>query len=283
MTIDPELLAIAADLLPDADLATATVASGQFHDVVLVRGVAAVRVARNGPAADALPRRTAIIERLAAMDLPFAVPRPLTEVRASNGRTAVAVSWVDGADRMEQVDDPAPFRTMLTALSSVDISVLADVLYPPHEYAGGDDWPRLMLEDVVPLFPAEWRAEAAQRFEAAIALPEVEPSLVHGDLSGHNLHWDADGALVGVLDWDVASAWDPAIDVACLAGHGWATLAQVIDAQTYERAAVWYRTFGIEQLGAALLTGEPAEIDRYVRRGVQYLERTNGWEPPPFS
>jgi aminoglycoside phosphotransferase (APT) family kinase protein len=283
MTSDPELLAIAADLLPDADLATASVASGQFHDVVLVRGVAAVRVARNGPAAAALPQRTAITERLAALDLPFAVPRPLTDVRESHGRTAVAVSWVDGAGQPGAIDDPAGFRTILTALSAVDTSALADVLYPPHEYAGGADWPRLMLEDVVPLFPAEWQAEAARRFEAAIALPEVEPSLVHGDLAGHNLHWDAEGNLIGVIDWDVASAWDPAIDAACLAVHGWATVARVIDAQTYHRAAVWYRTFGIEQLGAALLTGDIVEIDRYVQRGVAFLERTDGWEPPPFS
>ena len=183
---------------------------------------------------------------------------------------------------MGEVADPAPFRTVLSALSAVDCAKLADVLYPPHEYAGGADWPRLMLEDVVPLFPARWRGEAARRFEAAIALPAVEPSLVHGDLAGHNLHWDAEGNLVGVLDWDVASAWDPAIDVACLATHGWRALAAVVDEETYRRAATWYRTFGIEQLGAALLTGDEAEIERYIGRGVGFLERTDGWEPPPF-
>lgn len=282
MTIDPELLAIAAELLPAADLTQARTATGQFHDVVLLPGVAAVRIARNAPAAAALPRRTAITARLAELDLPFAVPRPLTAVHTSNGRAAVAVSWVPGAGRRGEIDDAATFGTILSALSSVDCSALADVLYPPHEYAGGADWPRLMLEDVVPLFPARWQPEAARRFEAAIALPSVEPSLVHGDLAMHNLHWDADGRLTGIIDWDVASAWDPAIDVACLATHGWATVAKVVDEGTYRRAGVWYRTFGIEQLGAAVLTGDEAEIGRYITGGVTFLERTDGWEPPPF-
>mgnify|MGYP006195292123 CR=1 FL=1 len=52
----------------------------------------------------------------------------------------------------------------------------------------------------------------------------VAPSLVHGDLAGHNMRWERSGgdwALTGILDWDLASVWDPALNPAYLSlWHG---------------------------------------------------------------
>lgn len=144
-----------------------------------------------------------------------------------------------------------------------------------HAYAGGPDWYELMVEDVLPRLPHRWRPEAARRIGAAQQLPDVKPSLVHGDLAGDNMRWDVHGRLVDVVDWDLASAWDPAVDAACLSWHGWHTVQVAVSPETYRRARIWGATFGIEQVGAAVITGEPPHvIDRYVDAAVAWLDRT---------
>ncbi len=80
---------IAGTVLPGTDLAGATVATGQFHQVVLVPGTAAVRIARTADAAAELPRRTELSRRLAAL-LPFAVPVPLGEVVTASAAVVLA-------------------------------------------------------------------------------------------------------------------------------------------------------------------------------------------------
>jgi hypothetical protein len=46
-----------------------------------------------------------------------------------------------------------------------------------------------------------------------------------------------------------------------------------VDPDTHRRAHVWFQTFGLEQVAAGLLLGEPR--DRYVPRTVAWLERTS--------
>lgn len=93
----PHLLDIASALLPGTRLDNAFVApDGNIHEVMLIPGVAAVRVSRRPLGAASLPRRTEVLRRLAGADLPFQVPVPLTEVTTFGERAAVAVSWVDG-------------------------------------------------------------------------------------------------------------------------------------------------------------------------------------------
>lgn len=192
-----------------------------------------------------------------------------------DGRAALALSWVDGSPSPRGVGDPGQLRGLLAALAAVDLSAVEDVLAPPHAYAGGDDWYRLMVEDVVPRLPPRWRDEARRRIDEAAALPEVSPGLVHGDLAGDNMRWDDEGDLVGVLDWDLASAWDPAVDAGCLSWHGWETVREAVDEPTYQRARVWAATFGIEQIGSALVHGEPPDVvEQYVGATVAWLERT---------
>lgn len=251
-------LDLAAAVLPGADLGRAVVVQGEFHDVVLLPGEAVVKIARRA-ATPHLERRAALHAALAAAGLPFAVPRPLGPVCHLGERAAVALSWVDGAPAPAGSADPVRLRDLLDAVASVDVATLGGLLDVPHAYAGRDGWAELMLDGVVPRMPEDLRPEAARRVRAALDLLEVPPRLVHGDLAGDNLLWRA-GRVVGVLDWDLAAPFDPAVDAACLAWFGWDAVRAAVDDDTYRRACVWFGTFALEHLGAALAAGQPAPV-----------------------
>jgi aminoglycoside phosphotransferase (APT) family kinase protein len=134
---------------------------------------------------------------------------------------------------------------------------------------------------VVPRLPRSWRPEASRRIHAALDLPAVAASLVHGDLAGANVHWGEDGRLLGVLDWDLAQPFDPAVDAACLAWHGWDKVAAAVDRHVLHRAWTWYLTFGLEQVAFALLNGEPEDVvARRCSAAAGWLDRTTQLKPP---
>lgn len=256
---DEALVELALGLLPDARAEDCSVVRrGQFHVVVLAPGVGAVRVARDEDAADELRRVAALTERLAGMDLPFDVPVPLGPVTVQEGRPALATAWIPGAPAPRGSDRVAGVRRLLVGMTEVDVADLDGLLAPPRAYAGGEDWERLLLEDVVPLLPRRHRDDARRRVHACLVL-DATPAFVHGDLAGDNVLWDGD-EVTGVLDWDLAAAWDPAVDIACLAWHGWDTVRQVVgEGAAYQRARTWYRVFGLEQIAAGLLAGDDDE------------------------
>jgi aminoglycoside phosphotransferase (APT) family kinase protein len=288
---DDDLRATARRLLTDtpaSDVSTAVVVRGEFHDVVQLPGRAVVKVAR-GLAAQHLGRRAALLDALAGADLPFAVPRPLGEVVSiGEASAAVALSWVPGepalaggggAQRVEQL------QLLLAAVAGVDVSADSPVgrhLDVPHAYAGRERWAELMAQ-VVAMLPDEVRGDGEARLRTALELPPVAPSLVHGDLAGHNLRWNADGTLAGVIDWDLASAWDPAVDLGCLAWFGW----DAVDAAcaglggewhtAAERARAWFATFLLEGPAALLDDGAPeAVIAERSERVASALRRERG-------
>lgn len=259
--------------LPGADLRGAeVVVHGGSHDVVLLPGEAAVRVAREPGARAEVERVAELSRRLGALDLPFEVPQPLGPVVEHEGRVAVATTWIGGEPAPRGSGRPEDLAEVLEALAGVAPADLEDVLAPPHAYAGGLRWYELMTEEVVPRLPVRLQPEARRRVDAAEALQPVPPRLVHGDLAGDNLRWE-DGRLVGVLDWDLASVWDPAVDAACLAWHGWDTVRAAVDAETYRRARIWAATFGIEQVAASIVRGDPPEdVERWVAWVVDRLD-----------
>ncbi len=280
--VPEHVLQAAARLLPTSPLAGAHHARGQFHDVLLLPGVAAVRVARDARSASAMPRRTTLLHRLHHLHvesrLPVAVPRPLTEVLAVAGpggpTAAVAHAWLDGRAHPRGRGDPAVLRALLAALAAVPTDGLGDVLDAPRGYAGGARWPSLVAE-VLPRIPPRWRGVASRRVAAVAEMPVVATGLVHGDLAGHNLLWGP-ARLPAVLDWDFASAWDPAVDVACLAGwHGWAAVSKAVaDRGVLARARAWAAVFPLEQVASAVHHGEPEDVvDRLVERAVAVLGR----------
>src|SRR5690242_1582900 len=67
--VPDDLLEIADALLPGAPLGTARLFGGGMHDVVLLPGVAAVRVTKRPSGAAALPRRTELLRVIAEAGL----------------------------------------------------------------------------------------------------------------------------------------------------------------------------------------------------------------------
>lgn len=265
---------IAEALLPGARLDGATVVRSGSHDVVLLPDVAAIRIARNPPAVAALPRRTALLTELAKAGLPFATPTPLGPVSSTPDWTAVAVSWIPGHPAPCGTGDPATLREVLDALAAVDLAPLADLLDVPHAYAGREHWEQLMLTEAVPRLPSRLRDSARGRVGAALALEPGPPRLVHGDLTGGNMHWSVEARVLGVLDWDLAHPYDPAIDVACLAHwHGWPTIGRTVDAATYARARTWSGTFALEQIVKTLLDGaDDSTLGACVEQVVRWMD-----------
>lgn len=200
---------IVGTLLPSTSLDHATVIPSGSHDVVLIPGIAAVRIARSAPAVESLPRRTALLEPLAEAALPFATPTPLSQVVSTSHWTAAAVSWIPGGYAPRGNGGPATLRNVLEALAEVDLAPLIDLLDVPHAYAGRERWEELILTEAVPRLPPRLRDSAVRRTAAVLALDPVPARLVHGDLTGENMHWSLDGQVVGVLDWDLAHPFDP--------------------------------------------------------------------------
>lgn len=262
---------MAAAVLPETAGDRMVVQDGGEHLVVVAPEVGVVRVARTAQSAALMPRRTELLGRLSELELPFAVPEPLSAVTTVDGYNPVATSWVPGEPHPKGEGDPGALRQVLGALRSINIGPLADLLAEPHGYAGGDDWAELMTLAVDSL-SADVREDARRRLGEALALPEVPPSLVHGDLAGHNMRWSADRRLIGIIDWDWAAGWDPAIDAACLGWHGWTTVEAAVDPATYQRARIWHRTFGIEQIVASWLRSPgPPDV---AQRTAEWLRRT---------
>jgi aminoglycoside phosphotransferase (APT) family kinase protein len=269
----PREAAVVEALLPDAALDRASVVTSGQHDVVLIPEIAAVRIARTRPAVEALPRRTALLDVLSRAGLPFATPRPLGPVVSTPQWTAVAVSWVPGREAPTGDGDPVVLRGLLDAVAAVDLGPFDGLLDVPHGYAGGDRWQELLTEAVA-LLPARLHGSAHRRIAEAVALDPVPPRLVHSDLAGPNVHWSADGRLLGVLDWDLAQPFDPALDAACLAyTHSWPVLQRTVDARTYQRARVWSATFPIEQLVQYRLDGvDQAAMDGHIARVTNWMD-----------
>lgn len=272
--VPADLLEIVDALLPGAPLDRVRLAAdGNVHHVVLLPGIAAVRISKRPSAAEALPRRMELLRAIGAAGLPFAVPEPLTPVAVFDGRAAVAVSWIDGTALPEGEGDPEQIGELLRTLREVPLTVdLRQALAAAQDQIPTRGWADILAEDVIPRLPARWRDEGRRRLDNAIALDPVPDALVHGDLAGSNVHWSRDGKLTGVLDWDLALPFDPAIDAACMAWHGWDTIRKAVDHDTYRRARIWDQTFGIEHL-IAVLPGKPlSNVDSYVNHIVPWLE-----------
>ena len=250
-----ELFDIAEELLPGVSLSAAFVAvDGNIHDVLLIPGVAAVRVSKRPLAAASMPRRVEVLRALAASDLPFQVPVPLTPVTMFDSRAAVAVSWIDGTALPEGEGSVEQVAEVLDAVHSVPLG--PSLVAALDDRASGPSWSSVIESSVLPLLPSRWQSEVRRRLDAALALDPVPDSLVHGDLGGSNVHYSSDGKLLGILDWDLAMPGDPAIDAALMAWHGWDTVRRAIPAATYHRARVWDALLGVGHL-VATMNGRP--------------------------
>ncbi|WP_405180868.1 aminoglycoside phosphotransferase family protein [Nocardia sp. NBC_01377] len=276
------LLEIAAALLPGVRLDRAIpAADGNVHDVLLIPGSAAVRVSKRPLAAAAMPRRVEVLRRLAGAGLPFQVPEPLTPVTMFGDRAAVAVSWIDGTALPEGAGSVAQIAEVLSAVRSVPLD--GDLLAVLDTRPEGRHWAEIITADIVPRLPGRWQPEILRRLDAVLALEPVPDALVHGDLCGPNIHWSAEGELLGILDWDLAMPGDPALDVAAMAWHGWDTVRRAVPAEMFHRAHTWDALLGVGHL-VACMNGRPmTNPDSFVRAVVPWLESQASRHPEPFA
>lgn len=140
----------------------ATVASGETHEVLIVPGVAVLRVARTVEAQQLMPRRLALLHRLSELAVPFLVPVPLSDAIEVHGLTACALTWVPGAVQGPGCGDASELRGLLYALAQIDPAPLGAVLDQPHAYAGRERWSQLLISEVIPRLPDDvrWRRHA---------------------------------------------------------------------------------------------------------------------------
>ena len=250
------LLDLVTEWWSGVDTTAAIVHHGTWHDVVVIPGRMAVRVARTPDAEESLRRTVPLLTALAAADLPFATPEPLSPVVHHNGMTALATTVVPGAPRANPGPvDPGVVELLLDALSAVVVPVSG--LGAPRQAAGGAGWADAARRYLLPLLAPADADLIEGRIAAAVDVPPVpRPGLVHGDLAGTNLHWDG-GRVVGVLDWDLAFAGDPAYDVACLADSvGWGVIGRAVGAETVARARRYRDVFLVESYLTALRQGD---------------------------
>ena len=240
-------------------------------NLVVLAGRTAVRVSRTREAAAELERAQRLVDGLPP--LPFAVPRSVVDPVYAEGLVAVVQRRLPGVPHPSGSGDPRELAALLGALQGVALDKLRESLAHPRAFMGGAAWRDLMGARVLPLLTPGVRARAEEAVEALSSLeaPAV-PSLTHGDLAGANVLW-VDGRVAGVVDWDLASAGDPAEDVAALATwHGWDAVSDIIGPDTERRARVIAATYPLQLVGFALVQGRPeAEVDRAVQRANHAL------------
>ncbi|MGJ9403575.1 phosphotransferase [Arthrobacter sp. KK5.5] len=104
--------------------------------------------------------------------------------------------------------------------------------------------------------------------------PPPHKVLNHGDLAGTSVLWSG-GAVVGVLDWDLASRDNPAGGIASLADwQGWQVASHLADKPTVQRAKVMSQSFPLQSIGFALTRNRPAEeVERTIGRAAERIRR----------
>jgi aminoglycoside phosphotransferase (APT) family kinase protein len=246
-------------------------AGGSAHVVVNVGHIISVRIAKNATVCEQVERRTEVLRRLPRFS--FATPRPVTGVVAANGYTGVGLTWLPGVPHPPGHGDPAVLHRVLTELAEVDASGFAPYLDRPGQHWGGHRRRHVLLDEVIPrLLPRN--QGAAQRCVAELAaLPTVTPSLVHGDLMGHNMLWDGE-ELTGIIDWDHACLYDPAHDAASLGlWYGWDALRGAVSEPVYERARLHARTFPLQAVAYAMHHElDTAQVNQAIARADEWIE-----------
>jgi hypothetical protein len=304
-----DLSPAAAGRLARADWSAGTVEEGgQFHRVLVLPGVGAVRMTRTAVAAHRLPTNIALVRALATTaQLAVALPVPLTEVVTdADGTAAVVQEYLPGGAHPPHEGDPVVLRRLCEALAAVDTAALEPHLGRPFAYRGPWTPARLRAVRELPgrlreaygarLWNGDWTAEhpavSAAAFpetvEELLATlvgwtqdPVVATSLVHGDLAGHNMRWERSGrawTLTGILDWDLACAWDPALNPAYLSlWHGEEKLEAIArDEAQARRARTWLGWMALETLDDAAGregTGSPANWPKLLRKVLPRIGR----------
>lgn len=248
----PWEIELATTLHPGADWNAAHVdTGGQFHEVLVAPEEAVMRMSRTPEAAAAMQRRVDLVQALEGQ-FSFLLPSALGRVWHDADFSAVIQRYVPGAAHLPHAGDATALRRVLAELASVEVGELEELLAPPFAFRG--TWTPDKIESTIKVLPQDLGVAAQQVLDAVDSFAEVPVSLVHGDLAGHNMRW-REGTLLGVIDWDLAAAWDPALNTAYLAlwhGHDFIeTIAPSV--QEAWRARIWLGAMGLESVFDASL------------------------------
>ncbi|WP_411734364.1 phosphotransferase family protein [Paeniglutamicibacter sp.] len=252
-------------LYPGPDWKAARVEEGgQFHLVLVADGQAVMRMSRTVEAARDMQRRVDLVQALSGK-FSFQLPTALSEVWHGDGSAAVMQRYIPGAAHLPHAGDATRLRAVLEEFAAVDVGPLAHLLAPPFSFRG--PWDEAKTETTLRALPAELVADAQRVLSTIAGFSGITPSLVHGDLAGHNMHW-IDGHLVGVLDWDLAAAWDPALNSAYLGLWHGADLLEDIAPSPEEawRAQVWLGAMGLESFFDTITHDNHADRDRLLHK-----------------
>ena len=186
------------------------------YRVRLTSGEYVVRLPRIGRAMEQVELEATWLPRLRHR-LPVTIPQPVAVGAPGHGypyRWAVH-RWVPGEPASyERLTRPETFAAELATVVRTLQEVPTEGAPPPRNRARPlgeyDDSTRAAVERARPLIDAD---AALRVWEAALAArPHSGPPVwVHGDLDGNCLL--TDGGLSGIVDWGLACAGDPAVDV----------------------------------------------------------------------
>lgn len=244
---------------------------GQFHLVLVAAGQAVLRMSRTPEAASQLQRRVDLVEALAPQ-LGFELPTALTPVWHGDECSAVVQRFIPGTVHPPLQGDRFQLGSLVEELAGVDLEPLDGLLAPPFAFRG--PWTEAKTEATLGLLPVSLAADALQVLATVASFSRIPPALVHGDLAGHNVHW-LKGRLVGVLDWDLAAAWDLAPNSAYLGlWHGEELLDEI--APTPEeawRARVWLGAMSLESIYDLSLGAHRSRVEAMVSKVAARIQR----------
>jgi len=249
----------------------AWIETGSSHVVVLA-GDAAVRVARTVETSATTIRTQLLADALPP--LPFGVPTSRSAPTSIDGITAIASQRLAGEPQGADGGEPAQLAMLLGAIHAIDLSGLRTLLNEPRSYLGGAQWYSVMTQQAIPLLPQDVQTAALRVADALASLDDDAVVLDHGDLAGANILWEGD-RISGVLDWDLASADDPADDLAAVAGwFGWSAVERFASPAEIARAKIFHDSFPLQTLCFSLVNDRPdEEVDRATQKATRRLSQ----------
>lgn len=244
---------------------------GQFHLVLVANGEAVLRMSRTPEAAVQMQRRVDLVAALEPQ-LSFQLPTALTPLWQQEGFAAVVQRFIPGAAHPPLTGDATQLRALIAELAHVDVHALKGLLAQPFAYGGV--WSEERVSALLQMLPTHLIPQAKAVLARIDSFAPITPSLVHADLAGHNLHWQG-SRLIGVLDWDLAAAWDPALNSAYLGlWHGEELLEQIAATpQEAWRARIWLGAMSLESIYQVGLGDNPQNLAAMVEKVSARLRR----------
>lgn len=258
-----EQIALAQRAYPGPGWASGRIADGgEYHWVLVAPDEAVLRVARSEQAAAQMERGARLVQALDHV-LPYRLPRPLAPIHWEGRIGAVAQEFIPGEAHPPGSGDPAMLAEVCRSLAAVDVRPLRPLLAEPFAFQG--PWTTGRVRALVDAVPVAIRGQitavldGVHQMEADRQSGKIRTGLVHADLAGHNVHW-SDGRVAGILDWDLASAWDVALNPAYLSlWHGIDLLPAIAaDKAEANRATVWLGDLVAEVLYSRLAAEDGA-------------------------